>query len=133
MSELDYPSNSLNQQNLIIPSDNKRRATRHYQIGMESFIKFSRLFVPCETTAIIQDISSKGGTVKCTKKFRNNEKICLKLSINDAISFAIYAVVVHRKSDRIYGVKFQKYHGALADYLFQTQLNLIFSSSSIRL
>jgi hypothetical protein len=131
MFESDFPSDifDLLDQEILLDSlsPNKRVAVRYRRTDIKAVIKIRSLFFPSLVLAQLQNISSRGAAVLCSKKLRKKTKVTLFLLFSDGRRFDINATVVYTADVYTYGLKFDHYQKKLADHILLTQTELIFS------
>ncbi|GAB4263738.1 MAG: hypothetical protein Kow0065_14490 [Methylomicrobium sp.] len=78
--------------------------------------------------AQLLDVSSKGIRISTDEKLSVGKKLTVKLYFDDGEKFTITAKVVRQDSSnrQHFGLKFDKQENVLADYLLQTQTDLVF-------
>lgn len=107
---------------------NKRIAVRYRRNDIKAVVKVHSLFFPRLLPVILHDISSKGAAViSPQKKLSRKNRVCLYLLFDDGKRFEIDAIVVYSDNTQKYGLKFDRYHDALADHLLDSQTDLTFS------
>lgn len=131
MSENDFPTEIFDEldQDISLESlgSNQRIAVRYKRRDIKAIVKVRSLLFPRLQQVILHDISSKGAAVLSPKKFSIKSRVCLYLQFEDGKRFEIDAVVVYSNNAQKYGLKFDKYHEALADHLLDSQTDLTFS------
>lgn len=130
MSDTDFYNDVFDLLDQAIDIDsmlsNKRVAVRYRRDDIKAVIKIRSFFFPRLIPVILTDISSKGAAIKCSKPLKHRRRVCLYLLFNDGMRFAIDGVIIHSNAAPRYGIKFDKYHTALADHLLQSQTELRF-------
>lgn len=108
---------------------NSRKCTRYVRKDIFAKIMLRNIFGFRKIiNAELKDISSRGVLIYTPHKLRLNKKIILALKFKDDTKFIINAKVVrkHPISKLQFGIKFDKQENELADYLLETQTDLIF-------
>lgn len=109
--------------------DNKRYAVRYIRSNIKASVLKVKLFGLGKPIGLeLLDISSKGALISTNKKIRKNKKITLILEFEDGKVFEIESKIVRLEKDQSfqYGVKFNRFHHDLGNYLLETQDDLIF-------
>ncbi len=112
---------------------NKRAAIRYVRSDIAVTITKPGInltkFIPVK----LVDISSKGATIEFRKKISINQKVILHLLFQDNRNFTISAQIIHlaknafkNKNKNKYGLKFDRIHDELGDYLVTSQSELKF-------
>ncbi|MGZ4959505.1 MAG: PilZ domain-containing protein [Methylomonas sp.] len=131
MSENDFPPEIFDELDQDISLDslgsNQRIAVRYKRKDIQAVVKVHSLLFPRLQQVILHDISSKGAAVISPKKLGKKSRVCLYLRFDDGKRFEINAIVVYADNGQKYGLKFDKYHEALANHLLDTQTDLTFS------
>ncbi len=131
MFESDFSSDifDLLDQEILLDSlsPNKRVAVRYRRTDIKAVIQVRSLFFPRLLLGQLQNISSRGAAIVCSKKLRKKAKVTLFLLFTDGKRFDIKATVVYTSDVQIYGLKFDQYQKKLADHILLTQTELIFS------
>ncbi|MEQ1557376.1 MAG: PilZ domain-containing protein [Methyloglobulus sp.] len=112
---------------------NRRVSTRYIRndigitirkVGLFDF----NLFEDPHDSVKLLDISSRGIQVAANMKLPINKKVVLTMRFANFKEFKILATVMYKSNGSVpaYGIKFDRVHNRLADYLLKTQRKLIF-------
>ncbi len=109
--------------------ENKRFAVRYIRSNIKASVLKVRLFGFGRPLGLdLLDISSKGALISSQKKLKKNKKLTLILEFEDGKVFEIKSKIVRFEKDQKYryGIKFDRFHNELGNYLLKTQDDLIF-------
>ncbi len=114
---------------------NKRKTVRYVRSDITAFINqadifgtFS-LFSQSRTIRVrLLDISSKGGMIASSEKFKANRKLMLTLLFDSNKKFEIPVKIVREiiRKKNFYGLKFEKTNDELAEHLMSSESNWSF-------
>ncbi|TAL47557.1 MAG: hypothetical protein EPN89_08455 [Methylovulum sp.] len=108
---------------------NLRIATRFIRGDISASISGLGFFEMGKTIPVkLMDISSKGVLISTNRKLRINKSLTLTLQFETGRTFIIKAAIVRRSasSHHQYGMKFERCHDELGDYLLESQSKLVF-------
>ena len=109
--------------------ENKRFAVRYIRSNIKASVLKVRLFSFGKPLGMdLLDISSKGALISTPKKLKKNKKLTLILEFEDGKVFEIKSKIVRLEKEQSYryGIKFDRFHNELGNYLLKTQDDLIF-------
>ncbi len=110
---------------------NRRKSIRYIRNDIQAYLIKSGLFSKKKDMAVkLLDISTKGIGVELypDQNLSLNKKLIVLLKFGDQKVFQLEAKAIHiiSKTQQQYGIKFDKTHHELGDYLLYSQNDLIF-------
>ena len=125
-----FEGDSLGIDSNIDNTNNQRKTIRYIRNDITAFVNQNIAFgytgQPKEVHLV--DISSKGALISSDKNMRLHSTIHLFLTFKSRKKFQVEASIVRKTMDKhyFYGLKFEKFNHELAEYMLETQTELIF-------
>jgi hypothetical protein len=131
---MEHPDNSVHTGNAPATMRlNQRISTRYIRNDIGISIRKAglfdlNLFADHHNSIKLLDISSRGIQIATNIRLPINKKIVLTMRFANFKEFKVLATVMYKKNGitPTYGIKFDRVHNRLADYLLATQRKLIF-------